>query len=40
MEGNLDLQEIPKLVFIPKKRTLRKKVVVVKDENKKRRKTF
>jgi hypothetical protein len=33
-EGDLDLQEIPKLVLIPKKRAaLRKKVVVVKDKN-------
>ncbi len=30
----MDLQEIPKLVLIPKKRAaLRKKVVVVKDKN-------
>jgi hypothetical protein len=33
MEGDLDLQEIYKVVSIPKKKTPRKKVVVVKDKN-------
>jgi hypothetical protein len=33
VEGDLDLQGIPKLVPIPKKKILRKKVVVVKDKN-------
>jgi len=35
VEGNLDLQEIPKPVPILKKRAPRKKVVMVKDENEK-----
>ncbi len=29
----MDFQEIPKLVLIPKKRALKKKVVVVKDKD-------
>jgi hypothetical protein len=33
MEGDLDLQEIYNLVSIPKKKTPRKRVVVVKDKN-------
>ncbi len=33
MEGDLDLQEILKLFLVPKKRALRKKVVVVKGKD-------
>ncbi len=32
MKGDLDLQKIPTLILIPKKRALRKKVVMMKDE--------
>jgi hypothetical protein len=35
VERDLDLQKIPKLVPIPKKKTPRKKVVVVKDKDEK-----
>jgi hypothetical protein len=35
VEGDLNLQEILKPVSIPKKKTLMKKVIVVKDENEK-----
>jgi hypothetical protein len=33
VKGDLDLQKIPKLILIPKKRALRKKVVMMKDED-------
>jgi hypothetical protein len=33
VDGDLDLQEVFKLVPIPKKKTLKKKVVMVKDKN-------
>jgi hypothetical protein len=33
METDLDLQKIPKLVLIPKKRAQWKKVIVMKDED-------
>jgi hypothetical protein len=33
VEGDLDLQKIPKPIPIPKKRTPRKKVVIMKDED-------
>jgi hypothetical protein len=38
VQGNLDLQEICESFPIPKKKTPKKKTIVVKDENKKARK--
>jgi hypothetical protein len=33
VKGDLDLQKIPKLILIPKKRAFRKKVVMLKDKD-------
>jgi hypothetical protein len=35
VEGNLDLQKIPKQISIPNRRALNKKAVVMKDKNEK-----